>query len=297
MQTETIVTLFIPFTIMMIMLSLGLTLRVKHFLWVLREPLAVMTGCCAQLILLPALGFGVAWWLSPSPQQAVGLVLVASCPGGPSSNLMTRLAGGDVALSVTLTAVSGCLTMITIPLYCKIAASSFAPHLPELSLPILNTIIQLALVMGAPLIIGMMILAYRPSWADRIERPVKHSATLLLMLLIIGALLKSRHELAEYGWFEVRPAIILSVAGMTLGLGLSVLLKLKPAQRVAIPIEVGTQNGALAIGLALTALHSQEVAFPCVVYGTFMYLPCALMVWAGHRYMRELKTRLAHVEP
>ena len=288
METETIVTLFIPFTIMMIMLSMGLTLKIRDFMLVLREPLAVFTGVIAQLIILPLLGFGIAWGLSPSPQQAVGLVLVASCPGGPSSNLMTRLAGGDIALSVALTAVSGCVTMFSIPMYCKLAASTFAPHLPELSLPIMETTIQLVLVMGLPLILGMTLLAYAPQWAQRLEHYVKRSATVLLALLIIGALFKSRHELAEYGWIEVIPAIVLSLSGMILGLVLSVVFRLTPAQRVAIPIEVGTQNGALAIGLALTALHSQEVAFPCVVYGTFMYLPCAIMVWLGHRYLNSL---------
>ena len=194
-----------------------------------------------------------------------------------------------MALSVTLTAVSGCITMLAIPFCCQLAALSFAPHLPELSISVVQTILQLILIMGLPLIVGMIILSHAPHWAQRFERYVKHGATVLLALLIIGALLQSRRELATYGWLELLPAIVLSLGGLMIGITLSILCHLKPTQRITIPIEVGTQNGALAIGLALTTLNSQAVAFPAVIYGTFMYLPCAFMVWLGHKHLRSCR--------
>lgn len=281
MRAEVIVTLFIPLTIMMIMLSMGLTLRRRDFTLLFEAPRATLTGAVAQLVALPALGFVIAATLSSTPEQAVGLILLAACPGGPSSNLMTRLAGGDVALSVTLTAISGLVTMLTIPLLSGLSVYLFASHLPELSLPIGETTLRLLLMMGLPLATGMLALSYFPRFAERVEPWVKRSALILMAILILGALLKSRKELAQYGWAETSPPILLSILGIILGLGLSKLNRLAPAQQITLPLEVGAQNAALAIGLALTLPHGQAIAYPAVVYGTFMYLPCGLFIlWA-----------------
>lgn len=289
MQTETIVTFFIPFTIMMTMFAMGLSLSPRDFSLIVKEPRAVLLGACAQLILLPALGFGIAAILAHSPEQAIGLILVAACPGGPSSNLMTRLAGGDVALSVSLTAISGTITMFTIPIITNYAANCFAPGLTELSLPITDTIIKLIIIMGLPLLAGMLWRRRSIEKANALELKMVRAATILLTVLIIGALIKSRNELIMYGWAEVAPPILLSIIGVILGAFISLLSGLRPRQKVAIPIEVGAQNAALAIGLALTTLNQRQVAFPGVVYGTFMYLPCFAMIYLGRRYLKKYK--------
>jgi bile acid:Na+ symporter, BASS family len=288
MQTETIVNLFIPFTVMMIMFAMGLTLRIRDFTLMMRAPKAVLVGCMSQLILLPTLGFIFAYWLAATPEQAIGLVLVASCPGGPSSNLMTKLAGGDVALSVSLTAISGVVTMLSIPLISALSTHTFAAHLPGLSMPILETALRLLLMMGLPLLLGMRLLNARAKLASRLEPIMVRMSTSLMVILIIGAVVKSRHELAQYGWSEVMPPMLLNITGIIIGILISLTVQLTPQQRVAIPLEVGAQNAALAIGLALTVFHSRTAAFPGVVYGTFMYLPCGLVIWGGRRYLQRL---------
>ena len=268
------------------MFAMGLSLSARDFLLIVKEPRAVIFGACAQLLILPTIGFVTACILASSPEQAVGLVLVAACPGGPSSNLMTRFAGGDVALSVSLTAISGAVTMFTIPLTASLAANIFAPDLPGLFMPISETIFKLITIMGLPLSAGMLWRRRSIERAKALEPYMVKAATILLTILIVGALVKSRAELALYGWAEVAPPLLLSVFGVVIGIIISLMSKLSPQQKVAIPIEVGAQNAALAIGLALTTLNQRQVAFPGVVYGTFMYLPCLLMVYLGRRYLQ-----------
>jgi len=290
MDTQTIVSLFIPFTLMVIMFSMGLGLTLKDFKLVAVSPMAVIAGSIAQLLLLPILGFTIAWLLAPSPAMAVGIVLVTACPGGPSSNLMTNLAGGDTALSVSLTAISGVVTIGTIPVITNVAASLFAPDTAGLTLPVGDTVLRLILIVALPLAVGMVFRYTRPNFATRIEVHVKRAAVTLLAILIVGALFKSRNELATYGMDAILPPVLISLLGVCLGLAFSFALPISPTQRVAIPIEVGTQNGALAIGLALTAMQSNDAAFPGVVYGTFMYLPCAAMGVFGRRYLASVPT-------
>jgi len=294
LDTQTIVNLFIPFTLMVIMFSMGLGLALKDFKLVALQPTAVILGSFCQLIILPLVGFAVAWLFAPSPAMAVGLVLITACPGGPSSNLMTNLAGGDTALSVSLTALSGVVTIVTIPLITNSAAAFFAKESAGLTLPVLDTILRLILIVALPLLVGMVVHNFRPAFAARIETNVKRAAVVLLAVLIVGALIKSRHELASYGFSAIWPPILLSIAGVAIGLGVSFISNITPQQRVAIPIEVGAQNGALAIGLALTAMNSTDAAFPGVVYGTFMYLPCAAMVVFGRRYLASKEHHAHH---
>ena len=289
MDTQTIVNLFIPFTLMTIMLAMGLGLEIKDFKLVATEPQAVIVGVLAQLVLLPATGFAIAWLLAPSPAMAVGLVLVAACPGGPSSNLMTNLAGGDTALSVSLTAISGFVTIVTIPLISNLAAAQFAEQEVNLTLPVGETIVRIFVVVAIPLALGMLLNHKRPALAAKFEPRVKIAAVVLLFVLIVGALIKSRKELASYGLDAILPPMLLSVLGIALGAAAAFTLPISPRQRVAIPLEVGAQNAALAIGLALTFMKSNDAAFPGVVYGTFMYLPCAVAIGLGRRYLARVE--------
>ncbi|MEL6181083.1 MAG: hypothetical protein AAFS10_19150, partial [Myxococcota bacterium] len=127
--------------------------------------------------------------------------------------------------------------------------------------------------------------AKRPEWAAHLENRVKYVAVALLFILIVGAMIKSRKELAMYGLDAIVPPVLLSLSGLALGALAAIALNLRPRQRVTTSLEVGTQNAALAIGLALTSMQSNDAAFPGVVYGTFMYFPCGVVVWLGRQYL------------
>lgn len=285
MTAQTIVQLYIPLTLAVIMLAMGLGLGVIDFKRVVAEPTAVAVGLVNQLVVLPAAGFLLAWAFALPPPLAVGLVLVTACPGGPSSNLYSNLARGDTALSVTLTALSGVATMFTIPFVVGLALDTFMGASRAVHLDAPATILQLLFIVGLPLALGMFLRARHPRRAATAERHLKRLAILLLVILILGAILKEKTRIAEHFATLGLPVLTLSLSTIALGLLSALAFRLPLRQAVTIGIEVGMQNAALGIGLAITALGSEEIAMPAVVYGIVAYFTCAVALLIGRRFV------------
>lgn len=286
MTAQDIVKMYIPVTLGVIMLAMGLGLRGVDFKRVCVEPRAILLGCLNQLVVLPALGFAFAFAFALPPALAVGLVLLTACPGGPSSNLYTNLARGDTALSVSLTAVSGVVTMVTIPLIANLALTTFMGAERGISLPVGETMLSLLLIVGAPLGVGMFVRFRRPVEAIRLERWMKQIAVVMLAGLIIGAIAKEWARVTEYIVLLGGPVVALSFGGMAIGFASAWAARLSIRQAVTITIEVGMQNAALAMGIAMTSLGSEEIAMPAVVYGIVAYFTCAVAVAVGRRAAR-----------
>jgi BASS family bile acid:Na+ symporter len=279
MSAEMIVQVFIPIALAIIMLGMGLGLTVADFQRVLRAPRAVAVGAAAQLVVLPAVSFAIAALFHVDGPIAVGLVLVSACPGGPTSNFLTGIAGGDVALSVTLTAVSSAVTMVTLPLIMRLALNTFMGASDEVTLPVLQTIAQIALVVVAPIAAGMWLRARAPLRAAQLERVLHKVSIGILVSLVVGATLKERARITDFigvaGW----PVLALNLSTMALGWGLAKAARLGHARAVTISIEVGMQNAALAIGIALGLLHRTDIAIPAVLYGILVYFTCGGFAW------------------
>ncbi|NCG18409.1 MAG: bile acid:sodium symporter family protein [Rhodobacterales bacterium] len=276
---------FLPVTIGMINLSLGLGLTPTDFRRVLDKPKAVAVGAVAQLVGLPALGFAFATLFGLPPELAVGLVLITACPGGAHSNLFANLARGDTALSVTLTAVSGTLTIGAIPLWMWLATRVFGVG-DQVQLPILQTMTQIFAVVAVPLALGMLIRQASALWAGRMERLVKSLAMLLLLIIVVGSVAKQADQVLEHaknvGW----AVLSLHVTGMVGGFGLAVVTGLNRAQHVTVALEVGVQNSALAVGIAMTLLDNTTIAVPAIVYSLLVYATStALVLWSRYRYL------------
>jgi len=272
------------------MFAMGLGLRIVDFKRVLIEPRAVLIGAIGQLIVLPLVGFAIAIWFALPPPLAVGLILITAAPGGPSSNLYSHLARGDVALSVTLTAVSGVATIITIPLIMDLALGYFMGESKTVFMPAGETMLQIALLVGLPLSLGMVFRHHRPTLADRAERIFKTLAVLLLAVLVVGAVTKEAKRIGDYLDLLLVPIVVLSFGSMFIGLGLGLLARLSGRQAITISIEVGMQNGALAMGLAMGTLNSEEIAMPAVVYSLVAYFSCAVWIPVGRRLTRAPAT-------
>ncbi|NEQ45750.1 MAG: bile acid:sodium symporter family protein [Leptolyngbya sp. SIOISBB] len=281
MESSFLTTVFLPLALFVIMLGMGLGLTLKDFQRILIEPKGVLLGLVAQLVMLPLIGFALAALLPLTPELAVGVMILAACPGGPTSNLMTYLAKGRVALSITLTAIGSLITVFTIPLVVNTAMSYFMGAGVDLQLPFVTTVIQIAVITLVPVGLGMLLHHYTPQFAATVERQVKWLAMFFLGLVIAGLLLKERDNVLNFflqvGWVTL-PLVVLS---MSAGYGLARLARLDQPSATAITIEVGIQNGTLAIAIASapTFLNNPTMAIPAAIYSLVMFVIGGGFAW------------------
>jgi BASS family bile acid:Na+ symporter len=272
MQSNLFTTLLLPLALAAVMLGMGLGLVTEDFRRIGRDPKAVAAGSLAQVVLLPLLGALIVWMVPMPPPIAVGLMVVAICPGGPSSNLITYLARGDVALSVTLTAISSLITVFTIPLLANQALRLLMGTEAQISLPIGSTMLQIMLITLVPTAIGMALRQRFPKGAIRLEAQVSRLAAALLGLIIVLVLLKEGARLPEFIAKVGLAALLLNGLGALAGYGMARLLGLPMAQQISLAIEVGIQNCTLAIAITAGLLRNPEMAVPAAVYGLWMYI-------------------------
>ncbi|MDB9448133.1 bile acid:sodium symporter family protein [Anabaena sp. CS-542/02] len=274
MQENFLTTVFLPLALFIIMLGMGLSLTIEDFRRVVIYPKSVVIGLVAQLIILPIVGFAIASLFPLDPALAVGIMILVACPGGPTSNMITLLAGGDVALSVTLTAMSSLITVFTIPLVVNLSMQAFLGTGTTLQLPFINTVLQIAVITLVPVSIGMLINRYAPRIAAKADKPVKWLSLFFLALVITGVLLGERDNFISYvidvGWVT----LVLNVVTMALGFTIATLTQLGEKSAIAITVEVGIQSGTLAIAIASspTFLNNSRMAIPAAIYSLLMFV-------------------------
>src|SRR5690554_1853524 len=186
MEESILTSVVLPLALFIIMLGVGLSLVLDDFKRVVIYPKAVVVGLVNQLILLPLVAFGLAKLFGLSPMMAVGLMLIACCTGGVTSNLITYVARGDAALSITLTAISGVVVVVTIPLILVFSMDYFMGETQAVAVPIGQTIGQIAGVTILPVTLGMLIRRFKPGFALRMERPARIGSTVIFVLILAG---------------------------------------------------------------------------------------------------------------
>lgn len=260
----------LPFALAVIMLGLGLGLAPADFRRVLAHPKATVVALVCQMLLLPAVCFGLVLAFDLSPVLATGMMLVAASPGGTAANLFSHLYGGDVALNITLTAVNSVLSVVTLPLVFNLSAQHFLGEDSTLGLQFGKTLQVFAIVL-IPVAIGMYVKARAPRFAERADRPVKIASVAVLVLIIVGASLQELDSLGGY-LRQVGPvSAALLVCSLSLGYGAPRLFRVEHRQAVASCMEIGLHNTTLAITIALGILGSSEMAIPGATYGVLMF--------------------------
>lgn len=256
------------------MLGMGLGLTIHDFKQIIMAPKAAILGLFSQLVMLPIVGFALASIFPLTPELAVGVMVIAACPGGATSNLMTYIARGNVALSISLTAISSVITIFTIPLVINFSMQSFMGEAAALQLPFWKTVIQIAVITLIPVSMGMLLNHYVPRFAASVEKNVKWLSLFFLGLIIAIILFKERANVLDFfiqvGWVT----LALNVITMALGFAIATLAKLNRPTTKALTIEVGIQNGTLAIAVASAPifLNNPSMAIPPAIYSLIMYV-------------------------
>ena len=263
----------------LLMFDLGLSLKFEDFGKVFRHPRSLAVALTGQLILLPLIALALAWALRLPPVFFIGLVLIACCPGGSSSNVFSKLAGGDVALSVTLTAFSSVITLFTLPLVMSWATRLVGENV-GIVLPVGNLIKQNLLLMLLPVLLGIGLHYAWPKAAEKTDRVLgKLAFPLLLVLITVFYIQHHRTILENIGILGmcVTALILLAVSCSSL---LSRLVKTDGRQRRTIVIEVGMQNAAQAIAIASSSFifANEQMAIPAILYSLMMNIVLLLYV-------------------
>ena len=293
MESLEIVTLVnsvvIPICLFLIMMGMGLTLVTNDFKRVLKYPKAVGIGLTNQLLMLPIVGFALANIMPLEPEYAVGVMLLVLCPGGTTSNLFTYLAKGDVALSVTMTAIASVITVFTIPIVLSFSLIHFMGAGSEFQLPVLKTVLTLVLLTIVPISVGMLIKRYAPKLADNSQRYVSRFGVIFLAFLVVFLGYVQRDIIVE-AFFATGPvSLLLNVSTMALGYYSSKWFGLNLAQRTSVTIEVGLQNSTLSIFMALTLLANYKMSLMPAIYTLIMFLTAGILVRIFSAQYNKLK--------
>lgn len=290
MQEESILTtVFLPASLFIIMLGMGLSLTIADFKRIVVSPRAVVIGLVNQLILLPIVGYLIVVIFGVDKITAVGLILLAVCPGGATSNLITHASKGDTALSVTLTAISSTVTVFTIPLIMNLALENFLGQDTSLHLPVLETIGKIMGITVLPVSLGMLLRRRNLAFALKMERPVR-IASVLIFVLIVAGIIVSKWSLIANNFADLSlSTLTLNVVTMFLGFSLAMILRLKITQAISISIESGIQNSTLAIVIATSIIKNEAFLLPAGIYSLMMFLTGGLMIIISHNALKYYK--------
>ena len=261
-----------PAVIFSVMFGLGMAINPGMIKDVLVRPRALVTGLAGQLIALPLLAFSVAALGPWSSLVALGLIVIAVCPGGSTSNAIVFAVRGDVALSVTLTAFSSLLTLITIPIFLGIALQLWNAGMETVLLPASRVVKSLLLMTALPVALGMLLRWFAPGWAGRLLEPFRRASLVMLLSIISLIIYNSRGYIsAEIGQIALASGILVILV-ITSGWSLARAMRLNESQSMTIAVEVGVQNTALALYIGASLLGLPELTVVAIAYGIINYL-------------------------
>jgi BASS family bile acid:Na+ symporter len=263
-------TIGLPVALGIIMFGLGLSLTPADFARVGKHPKAVLVALACQLVLLPAICFGLVVLFQLPPILAVGMILLAAAPGGTTANLYSHLFRGDVALNITLTAINSIVALFTLPLLTNLAISIFLPDEEGLGIQFSKAVEVFLIVIG-PVVLGMLVRRFWPRFADRMDKPVRIASMIILAVVIVGALIANRDLFFPNLASLAGITILFCALSLTIGFFVPRLFRVEPRQAVASAFEIGIHNATLAIVIAQTVIGSVEMSLPAAIYGVLMF--------------------------
>lgn len=285
----------VPWVLRLVMAGLGLSLTLADFKRVVVFPKAATIGLAGQLVGMPLTAFVLAMLFNPPPVIAVGLVIVAACPSGITSNAYSFAARADVPLCVTLSAVTSVVTVFTIPFLINLALQTFGDQGQLGSLPVLPMLLGLASYTLLPLVIGMVVRARFPEFATRAVEPLRKSVLYLMAVVLILGVVSSYRQLIDHAATAGSLVVAMNLLTMAMGYGLARAFSLSGAQAVTITFEVGVQNLALSFAINFNMLQRPDLAITGLIYAAVMPATALAFVSIGRRLI-EADERRRRVE-
>ncbi|WP_349929531.1 bile acid:sodium symporter family protein [Acinetobacter sp. A1-4-2] len=264
-------TLFLPLILAFMMIGLGLELTVKDFLRIRHHPKAIFLALFSQQVILVGVAFFICILFKPSPLLAIGFMLLAASPGGPTANLISYIFKGDVALNLTLTALNSIICTFTLPFIVNLSMHYFLGESQSVAMPI-EKITQVFLIIFVPVCLGMLIRSLAPNTALQLNKPMRLFSVIFLFSIFLYALYKERFNVTEY-FSEIGVAIALfCLISFLVGYLVPHLSGISDKQARACTFEVGIHNTGMALTIALSVLSNTTIAIPAGIYTIFMYI-------------------------
>ena len=281
MEATTVITqIFLPASLAIIMFGMGLTLVVNDFGRLFAYPKEVLIGLFNQLVFLPLIGFLIILLFDLNSSMAIGIMILSLCPGGPTSNLITQVARGNIGLSVTLTALASLITVFTIPIILSEAITYFTGETDVvIELPIVQTMLQILLITVIPVSIGMVIRKKNEAFALRMERPMRIASTVLFIIIFLLVMIANKDLIVEAMKEVGLATLLLNLSTMALGYMTAKVFGIKGKSQISITIESGIQNGTLAFVIATTILNNVEMGLPTGAYSIWMFITGGILMW------------------
>lgn len=284
MKGDPISGVLLPLALAFIMFSLGLGLTRADFVRIVRQPRALVVGVLCHFVLLPLACFALLKIAGLTGAFAVGFMILASCPTGTTSNLLTYIARGDVALAVSFTAVASILTIFTLPLIVSFSLQHFMGTAQAVAAPVGPMMGQILLMLGLPVAVGLAVRSQSETFAVSFEPKATRVATVLFVLIVLAAVLKNWALLRDNFTALAPLAIMLNVAMLLCGFAAAALVRLSRRQSVTLGIETAMQNATLALVIASSVLGQGAMAIPGAIYGVLMYAGGLAFAFTMRRY-------------
>ncbi len=279
-MSNSLIQIFLPVSLAFTMFGMGASLTLDDFSRIVKFPKSVILGLAIQIILLPLIGFLLALTFNLNTTMAIGVMILVSAPGGVTSNMVTQICKGNIALSVTLTAITSFTILFTTQAILAFSLAYFKTNngtLPEFSFT--ATSLQIILITIAPVLLGMLFKYLAPSRSKKIEKPMRTVSTVLFLIIFIGIIATNfnliGNAIKQVGWVM----LLLNLSMLSIGFFSAKLLCIDSKSAITIAIEGSVQNATLALVIATSLLKNNELGLPTAAYVIWMYITSGILMW------------------
>jgi len=289
MESSFLATYLLPFSIGIIMFNLGLSLTLEDFKHIFLFPRSLIIGLVAQMILLPIIAFSIALLTNFSAEIKLGIILIAACPGGATANLITYHLKGNVALSVSITAINSFLILFTIPWLIYFGTYIFFKEGTIIQLPVWITIRKIFVMVLIPTLFGVGFRYFYTEKARQLEKTMKYIALAFFAVIFIVTIFKDENNRSLDTYINIAPyVLLLNILAMLAGFFSGYFMRLSKDKLITLSVEVGIQNSALAITIASSPLflNNTIIALPAVIYGLITFVNAVIFGYLIQRLMK-----------